>query len=100
MQPSTAMMQAAPAAVDLALPMLHPADAVLRSFFSANRSLGQRDRAFIAETLFTVVRHKRLLEQLVGEPTPRKLVCAALIKLQGYSLGQLEAFVQAADRDW
>jgi 16S rRNA (cytosine967-C5)-methyltransferase len=100
MQPTTAMMQAATAAVDLVLPMLHPADAILRIFFSANRSLGQRDRAFIAETLFTVVRHKRLLEQLVGEPTPRKLVCAALIKLQGYSLGQLGAFVLAADRDW
>ena len=94
------MMQAATAAVDLALPMLHPADAVLRSFFGTNRFLGQRDRAFIAETLFTVVRHKRLLEQIVDQPTPRKLVCAALIKLQGYGLGQLEAFVPAADRDW
>ena len=47
------MMQAAIAAADLALPMLHPADAVLRSFFSTNRALGQRDRAFIAETVFS-----------------------------------------------
>jgi len=44
MQPTTAMMHAATAAVDLALPMLHPADAVLRNFFSANRSLGQREK--------------------------------------------------------
>jgi 16S rRNA (cytosine967-C5)-methyltransferase len=94
------MMQAATAAVDLALPMLHPADAVLRNFFSSNRALGQRDRAFIAETVFCVLRHKRLLEQLVAQPTPRKLVCAALIKLQGHSLGQLEAFLKSGDRDW
>jgi len=94
------MMQAATAAVDLALPMAHPADAVLRNFFSSNRALGQRDRAFIAETVFCVLRHKRLLEQLVAQPTPRKLVCAALIKLQGYSLGQLEAFLKSGDRDW
>ncbi len=94
------MMQAATAAVDLALPMLYPADAVLRGFFSMNRALGQRDRAFIAETVFCVLRHKRLLEQLVSQPTARKLVCAALIKLQGFSLGQLEAFLKSSDRDW
>ena len=94
------MMQAAAVAVDLALPMLHPADAVLRSFFSTNRTLGQRDRAFIAETVFCVLRHKRLLEQLVARPTARKLVCAALIKFQGYSLGQLGTFLKSSDRDW
>ena len=94
------MMQAASAAVDLALPMLHPADAVLRNFFSANRTLGQRERGFIAETVFCVLRHKRLLEQLVPEPTPRKLVCAALIKVQGYGLGQLESFLKSSDHDW
>src|SRR5260221_5405480 len=100
MQPTPAMMQAATAAVDLALPMLHPADAVLREFFSTNRALGQRDRAFIAETVFSVLRHKRLLEQLVAEPTPRKLVCAALIKVQGFGLGQIETFLKSSDRDW
>ena len=94
------MMQAAVAAVDLASPMLHPVDAVLRSFFSTNRALGQRDRAFVAETVFSVLRHKRLLEQLVAQPTARKLVCAALIKLQGYSLGQLETFLKSSDGDW
>ena len=100
MQPTAALMQAATAAVDLALPMQHPADAVLRNFFSANRALGQRDRAFIAETVFSVLRHKRLLELLVPQSTPRKLVCAALIKLQGYGVGQLEPFLKSGDLDW
>ena len=93
-------MQAATVAVDLALQLLNPADSVLRNFFAANRNLGQRDRAFIAEIVFSVLRHKRLLEQLIGDPSPRRLVCAALIKLQGYSLGQLDAFLPSADRDW
>jgi 16S rRNA (cytosine967-C5)-methyltransferase len=100
MQPTPALLQAAAAAVGAALQMLHPADAVLRSFFAANRSLGQRDRAFVAETVFSVLRHKRLLEHLVPEPTARKLACAVLIKLQGYSLGQLEPLLQRDDRDW
>ena len=100
MQPTAAMMQAAAAAVDLAWPMVHPADAVLRNFFSANRALGQHDRAFIAETVFSVLRHKRLLEQLVAQPTARRLICAALLKIQGYSLGQLEPFLKSSDRDW
>jgi 16S rRNA (cytosine967-C5)-methyltransferase len=100
MQPTKAMMQSAAAAVDLALPMTHPADAVLRNFFSKNRELGLRDRAFIAETLFSVIRNKRLLEQLVPNPTPRKLVCAALIKLNGYSLGQLANSLMSDDGDW
>src|SRR3954447_22541204 len=100
MQPTAALLQAATVAVDLVLQMVHPADSVLRNFFAANRGLGQRDRAFIAEIVFSVLRHKRLLEQLVRDATPRKLVCAALIKLQGYSLGQLDFVLDSVDRDW
>jgi len=100
MQPTAAVLQAATVAVDLALQMLHPADSVLRNFFAANRGLGQRDRAFIAETVFSVLRHKRMLEHLVRDANSRKLVCAALIKLHGYSLGQLDSVLESADRDW
>jgi 16S rRNA (cytosine967-C5)-methyltransferase len=94
------MIQAATTATDLALSMSHPADAVLRNFFAGDRLLGQRDRAFIAETVFTVLRHRRLLEHLVDQPTPRRLVYAALIKIQGYSLGQLETYIKGTDREW
>ena len=100
MQPAVALTKAATAAVDLVLPLTHPADAVLRNFFSANRGLGSHDRAFVAETVFTVLRHKRLLESLIAHPTPRRLVLGSLLKLQGYSLGQLEPLLKAEDRDW
>ncbi len=100
MQFTPALVQAATAAVDLALPMQHPADSVLRSYFLSNPSLGQRDRAFIAETMFAVLRHKRVLDHLVAQPTPRRLVIGSLVKFQGYSIGQLEPLLKHADRDW
>ncbi len=100
MQPTAALIKAATAAVDLVLPLAHPADAILRNFFSANRALGSHDRAFVAETVFTVLRHKRLLESLIAHPSPRKLVMGSLLKLEGYSLGQLEPLLKAEDRDW
>jgi len=99
MQPTAALTKSAAAAVGLVLPLTHPADAVLRNFFSVNRDLGSHDRAFVAETVFTVLRHKRLLESLVTHPTPRKLVLGSLLKLQGYSLGQLEPLLDAEDRE-
>jgi 16S rRNA (cytosine967-C5)-methyltransferase len=100
MQPTVALTKAAAAAVDLVLPLNHPADAVLRNFFSANRGLGSHDRAFVAEMVFTVLRHKRLLESLITHPTPRRLVLGSLLKLQGHSLGQLEPLLKAEDREW
>jgi len=100
MQPAVALTNAATAAVDLVLPLTHPADAVLRNFFSANRGLGSHDRAFVAEMVFTVLRHKRLLESQIAHPTPRRLVLGSLLKLQGYSLGQLEHLLKPGDREW
>ncbi len=100
MQPTAELFKAAIAAVELVLPLAHPADAVLRSFLSRNRKLGSHDRAFVAETVFTVLRHKRLIECLIARPTPRKLVLGSMLKVQGYSLGQLEHLLKAEDRDW
>jgi len=100
MQPGVALTKAATAAVDLVLPLTHPADAVLRNFFSANRGLGSHDRAFVAEMVFTVLRHKRLLESQIVHPTPRNLVLGSLLKLQGYSLGQLKHLLKPDDREW
>jgi len=71
-----------------------PADAVLSKFFREHRVLGQRDRAFIAETAYTVLRRRRLLEHLLGaEMTPRRLVLAALTRLSGISLRQIEGAI-------
>lgn len=100
MQPGPGLVKAATAAMGMVLPFTHPADAVLREFFGAHRELGSHDRAFIAEAVFAVLRNKRLLEHLLTDPTPRKLMLAGLIKLRGYGVSQLEAALGSNDREW
>jgi 16S rRNA (cytosine967-C5)-methyltransferase len=102
MQP--ALVKAATSAVDLVLPLSQPADACLRAYFSSHRELGSHDRAFVAEAVFTVLRNKRLLEHLLGqvgvEVTPRRLLLAALVKLQGHGLSQLGPALGRDDTGW
>jgi 16S rRNA (cytosine967-C5)-methyltransferase len=77
-----------------------PADGVLSTHFKVERT-GARERAFIAETAYAVLRRKRLLERLVGaDARPRQLVLAALVRLQGYSQRQLVEAVTAREMEW
>jgi 16S rRNA (cytosine967-C5)-methyltransferase len=100
MQLNPGLLKAAATAVEVVLPMGRPADAALRAFFAEHRELGSHDRSFVAEAVFSVLRHKRLLEHLVAGPTPRRLVIASLIKLQGFSLGQMAPLLTNADGEW
>jgi 16S rRNA (cytosine967-C5)-methyltransferase len=72
---------------------------VLRAFFREHRELGQRDRAFVAELTFAVVRQLRLLETLAGGRQPRRLLLAALSVLEGRSTRQLEPLLRAGDSE-
>ena len=69
------------ATVDVVATMLEfsqPADAVLSNYFRNNRQLGSRERAFVADTAYAVLRRKRFVEGLCGEKdSPRHLVLAA-----------------------
>ena len=79
----------------------YPADAVLSKYFRDNRALGQNDRGFIAETAYAVLRRRRLLEHLLGaDVTRRRLVLAALTRLSGVSLRQLEGVVSEKEMKW
>ncbi|MDK9724569.1 MAG: RsmB/NOP family class I SAM-dependent RNA methyltransferase [Sterolibacteriaceae bacterium MAG5] len=78
------------------LKFTQPADAVLSAFFRAKRS-GSRERAFIAETAYAVLRRRRSLLKLAGAgANPGQLVLAALVRHQGVNLRQLE---EALDKD-
>jgi 16S rRNA (cytosine967-C5)-methyltransferase len=59
------LLNAAVAATAGLLTFAQPADAALSAFFRARKS-GARDRAFIAETAYAVLRRKRLLERLAA----------------------------------
>lgn len=88
------------AALAAVLEFKHPADAVVSRYLRAHPILGQHDRAFVAEIVFTVLRRLRLLETLTAGRDPRRLVLAALTRLRGLSLRELDTAVKARERDW
>ena len=62
-----------------------PADETLSHYFRGHRALGQTERAFIAETVFALLRRMRSLEAAADSSQPRLLVAAALVRVLGYS---------------
>lgn len=79
----------------------YPADSVVSAFFRRHRNAGARDRAFIAEAVYSVLRNLSLLRGLVGEPArARKLVLAWLVHCEGYSQRQLSGLVSRNEADW
>jgi 16S rRNA (cytosine967-C5)-methyltransferase len=71
-----ALLDACSELVKRTLTFEHPADAVVSRFFRENRGLGQRERAALAETAYTVLRKKLLFESLARSgsgPRERRL---------------------------
>jgi len=102
LRPSPKLIDAATAALEQVLTFEHPADAVLSQFFRENKVLGHRDRGFVAEAVYAVLRRRRWLEALLGErrATARRLLLAALVRLQGFSLRQLEGSLSTSEAGW
>ena len=83
------------------LPLVHPADTTLSRYFRNNHELGPKDRAFVAETVYAVLRRKRLLEHLAApHNSPRHLILALLAKVQGLSLRELEPLLHKEENEW
>src|SRR5262249_45994949 len=87
-------------AISLLQPLDRPADAVLRSFFRSHAELGQRDRAFIAESVFAWLRRKRSIESFAASTGPRKRALAVLNRGLGRSLRELDGALHASEREW
>jgi 16S rRNA (cytosine967-C5)-methyltransferase len=62
--------------------------------------LGAQDRAFIAETVFGILRHRFFLESLIKLLTPRALVLAYLVKFQGMNLRELTPLISETEVKW
>jgi 16S rRNA (cytosine967-C5)-methyltransferase len=77
-----------------------PADARLSTYFRDNRKLGVHDRAFIAETVYAILRRRRLLEFLAPEASPRRLVLACLVRVNGISPRELEPLLRTTEIEW
>jgi 16S rRNA (cytosine967-C5)-methyltransferase len=78
----------------------HPADAVLSHFFRERPALGQHDRAFVAESVFGVLRHKRTLDHLTGDGNLRRLLLAWAVRYAGLSVRDLTPAVRQAEAEW
>ncbi|MDR3390255.1 MAG: RsmB/NOP family class I SAM-dependent RNA methyltransferase [Sulfuriferula sp.] len=81
------------------LPLEAPADVLLSRFFRENPALGAKDRAFIAELVFGVLRNLRSLDVACGKPTPRLLAIAWLARIQGMNMRQLEPYLRGPELD-
>ena len=71
-----ALLDACAELVRLTLTFEHPADAVVSRYFREHRSLGPRERATLAETVYAVLRKKLLFESLARSgsgPRERRL---------------------------
>jgi 16S rRNA (cytosine967-C5)-methyltransferase len=94
------LLAAAIEALRLVLKFEHPADGILSQYFRENRSLGQAERAFVAEGVFGVLRHKRVLDDLVHEATPRRLLLAWLTRYDGKTARDLTPVLKDAEAGW
>ena len=82
-----------------------PADAKLGEFFRNNRDLGTKERAFVAESVYGVLRRLRFLSTVTAneENDPddaRKLILAWLLRIQGMSIRELETVLSAQQTEW
>ena len=82
-----------------------PADAKLSEFFRNNRDLGTKERAFVAESVYGVLRRLRYLSHVTaneeGDPDDaRKLILAWLLRVEGKSIRELEPILSEQQTEW
>ena len=79
----------------------YPADAVVSRYFREHRQLGHADRAFVAETVFAVLRRGRSLEaRCAGKLSDRRRLLAALAVTRGWSQRELAPVLKASEEEW
>jgi len=78
-----ALLDACTDLVGLVVKFDHPADAVVARFFRAQRQLGPRERATLAETAYNVLRRKLLFDHLAQSGTGPKARRLAILGFHG-----------------
>jgi len=96
--PTRALLVHAVAALAGMLEFSSPADQALSRYFRSHRQLGHRDRAFVAEAAFAVLRRRRSLEAAAGSARPRALLIAALVRVFGLSGRALQGALEAGEQ--
>ena len=78
-----ALLDACTELVRLNLKFDHPADAIVSRFFRENRGLGPRERATLAETVYTVLRNKLLFDHCAPSGSGAKERRLAILGFHG-----------------
>jgi 16S rRNA (cytosine967-C5)-methyltransferase len=82
-----------------------PADAKLSEFFRNNRDLGTKERAFVAESVYGVLRRLRYLSAITASEEgdaddARKLILAWLLRIEGKSIRELDNVLSEQQKEW
>ena len=77
-----------------------PADAMLHHFFRRHPTMGQQDRAFIADGVFAWLRRRRSLEALAQTTQPSLLALAVTVRELGHSLRDIEGAISPDEATW
>jgi len=82
-----------------------PADAKLSEFFRNNRDLGTKERAFVAESVYGVLRRLRYLSAVTANDDndpddARKLLLAWMLRIQGMSIQKIESLLTEQQIEW
>jgi len=85
--------------VRLTLTFEHPADAVVSRFFRDNRGLGPRERATLAETVYTVLRKKLLFDHMAPSGSGPKERRLAILGFHG-PRDFLKAALTDQEKNW
>ncbi len=98
---SPALLKHTAQALGAVLEFDFPADAVLSRYFREQRMLGHRDRGFIAETVYAILRRLRWLHRLCEQDSrPFKLLIAWLARGEGWTVSDFDGLLTASERDW
>jgi 16S rRNA (cytosine967-C5)-methyltransferase len=97
---SRPQLESATEALGLALKFDRPADSVLHDFFRQHHELGSRDRSFVAESVYGVLRRKRTVEHLAQDGGPRRMLLAYLARIAGVSVRELAGTTVPAEQRW
>jgi len=87
-------------ALEILLELEKPADAQLSAYFRNYPNFGARDRSFVAEAVYGVLRRLRSLRVLAEPATPRRLLLAWLARHGGRNMREFEALVDKAELEW
>jgi 16S rRNA (cytosine967-C5)-methyltransferase len=96
-----ALFTHAEAVLGLLLRFDYPADSVVSRYFREHRELGHADRAFVAETVFAVLRRGRSIEaRCAGKLSDRARLLVALAVTRGWSQRELAPVLKASEEAW